>query len=177
MYADDCAGYVPETTHGISDTNRSWIFTLQDYVGNVDELRACPADPKRNARLTNNASSYVPNEFVFVDRLDPFGGVLESYRNLDRLRRPSGTITVFECADDLAPSVFADHTHSRNWVKGWDAVLFDIQPDRHRSRGANEDHTSGRANYLYADGHVAAVAAAEIKRRIDEGENIAKPPE
>ena len=176
-YADDFRGLVPETTHGISDIHRSWIFTLQDYVGDVDEIRACPADPKWQARLTNNASSYIPNEFVFVDCFDPFGRVLESHRNLDQLPRPTETFTVFEGADDLAPSVYADHTHSRNWHKGWEAVLFDIQPDRHRLGGANEEHTAGRANYLFADGHVEALPAVRIKQRIEEGDNFAKPPE
>jgi len=177
MYADDHGGRVPETTHGVWETNRSWAFTLESYVGNVDEIRACPADPKWRVRLTNNASSYVPNEFVFVDRLDPFGGVLESHRNLDQLRRPTETITIFEAADDLAPSVFADHTHSRNWDKGWEAVLFDIQPDRHRAGARQPDRSSGRANYLYADGHVQSLSAAEVKKSIEAGENIARPPE
>jgi len=176
MYADDYGGRIPETTHGHWETNRSWIFTLQSYVGNVDEIRACPADPKWRARLTNHASSYVPNEYVFVDRVDPFGGVLESYRNLDHLRRPTETITIFEGADDLAPSIFSDHTHSRNWERGWEAVLFDIQPDRHRTGSPNADRTSGRANYLFADGHVRSLPAAQVKQRIDAGENIARPP-
>lgn len=176
MYADDHRGRVPDTTHGAAATNRSWVFTLNPYVGNVDEIRACPADPKRTARLTNNASSYVPNEYVFVERLDPFGGVLESFRNLDHLRKPTETITVFEGADELTPSVYADHTHSRSWDRNWEAVIHDIQPDRHRSGGANDDHTKGRANYLYADGHVSSLAAARVKSLIDDGLNIARPP-
>jgi prepilin-type N-terminal cleavage/methylation domain-containing protein/prepilin-type processing-associated H-X9-DG protein len=177
MYADDYLGWLPETTHGSPDTNRSWIFTLLPYVGHADEIRACPADPKWRARLTNNATSYVPNEFIFVDRVGPFGNLVESYRNLDLLRRPSATITIFECSDELPISIFADHTHSRSWDAGWDSLLFDIQPDRHRTSGANTTHTRGAANYLFADGHVETIQAASVKRRLTSGENIARPPE
>ncbi|MCI0540645.1 MAG: DUF1559 domain-containing protein [Verrucomicrobiales bacterium] len=181
MYADDYDGWLPLTTHGASDTNRSWIFTLRPYLGNVDAIRVSPADPKRLARLTNSAASYIMNEYTAVDKLDPFGAVLESFRNVNRLRRPADTHTVFTCSDDLSPTVFADHTHSRNWVKNgvgaWNAVLVDIAPDRHRSGTATKDHTSGSANYLFADGHVLAIKATVFKQRIDRGDNPAKPPE
>ena len=175
MYADDLDGWLPETTHG-NPTNRSWIYTLAPYVGNVDAIRICPADPKGLARQTNNASSYMMNEYTSVDQVDPFGNILETFRNLSRLKKPSETITVFTCADTVSPSIFADHTHSRNW-KAWPEVLVDISPDRHRAGGANGDHTQGAANYLHADGHVTLIKAAPLKRRVDNGENIAKPPE
>jgi len=177
LYADDYSGWFPETTHGIGDTNRSWIFTLRPYIGAVDRLRLCPADPRSNERLTNHSSSYVLNEFIAVDRLDPFGNVLESYRNLSKLKMPSGTITVFTVADTVSPSIFADHTHSRNWFRGWDAVLTDIQPDRHGSRRNDAQRLSGPDNYLYADGHLEIHHAARLKKRIELNDNFAKPPE
>lgn len=181
LYADDHAGWLPVTTHGASDTNRSWIFTLRPYIGNADAIRVSPADPKRLARLTNNAASYIMNEYTAVDRLDPFGATLESYRNLSRLRCPTETHTVFLCSDELSPTVYADHTHSRNWVKNgvgsWPAVLFDIAPDRHRSGARSSDHTRGSANYLFADAHVISLKAAAFKQKIDRGNNPAKPPE
>ena len=181
MYADDYGGWLPLTTHGTTDTNRSWIFTLRPYLGNVDAIRVSPADPKGVARMTNNASSYILNEYVAVDRVDPFGAVLETYRNLDRLRSPAGTHTVYLCSDDLSPSVFSDHTHSRNWVKdgtgNWPGVIGDIAPDRIHVGAAAADHTRGAANYLHADAHVVATKAAAFKARIDRGDNPAKPPE
>jgi prepilin-type N-terminal cleavage/methylation domain-containing protein len=178
MYADDHGGYFPETTHGTSATNRSWIFTLRPYVGNVDAIRACPSDPLRKARLTNQASSYIPNEYVMVDLVGPFGGVTESFRRMDTLRNPTDTITLFEVATDKEPSLSNDHTHSRNWGQGgWDAVLADIQPDRHGNGAASPRHDSGRANELMACGHVSSVSAALLKARIDRGENIARPPD
>lgn len=177
LYADDYNGLLPGTMHGTADTNLSWIFTLRPYLDNVDEVRISPADPKGRARLAHGSSSYILNEYVAVEKRDPFGRILESYRNLNHLRRPGDTITVFICAEDLSPSVYSDHTHSRNWHKGWPAVLQDIQPDRHRSGGANADHTKGLANYLFADGRVTGIPAEVLKRRIDAGDNFAKPPE
>ena len=181
LYADDASGWFPTTTHGTSDTNRSWIFTLRPYLGNVDAVRVSPADPKGQARLTNNASSYILNEYVAVDQLDPFGALIETFRNMDRWKAPSATHTVFTCSDDLSPSVYADHTHSRNWVKGgqgnWPGVTSDISPDRHRAGGPAADHTRGSANYLFGDGHVGVIKAPIFKQRIERGENPARPPE
>jgi general secretion pathway protein G len=181
MYADDHEGWLPLTTHGATDTNRSWVFTLRPYLGNVDAIRVSPADPKGTARLTNNASSYLMNEYVAVDQTDPFGMLLESFRNLDRLRSPAATHLVYTCSDELSPSVYADHTHSRNWVKkgvgNWPGVTADIAPDRHRVGGADADHTRGSANYLFGDAHVGVIKAVAFKRRIDAGDNPARPPE
>lgn len=182
MYADDFEGWMPQTTHGATETNRSWIFTLRPYVGNVDAIRVSPADPRGVARSTNNASSYILNEFVAVDVLDEFtGGIVESFRNASRWASPALTHTVFTCSDELEPTVFADHTHSRGWVKkgagNWPGVTHDIAPDRHRVGGASADHTRGVANYLFGDAHVGAIQAAQLKLRIDRGENPARPPE
>ncbi len=181
MYADDYSGWMPLTTHGTTDTNRSWIFTLRPYVGNVDQIRVSPADPLGRARITNNASSYILNEYTAVDAIDPFGGITESFRNLNNLRSPSGTHTVFACSDSLSPSVFADHTHSRNWVKNgvgnWPGVITDIAPDRHRVGGTDSLHTRGAANYLFADAHVLVIKASQFKSQIDRGTNPARPPE
>jgi prepilin-type N-terminal cleavage/methylation domain-containing protein/prepilin-type processing-associated H-X9-DG protein len=174
MYADDHNGWLPETTHG-NPTNRSWIFTLRNYVGNVDAIRICPADPKGQARMTNFASSYLMNEYTSADQIDAFGGIIETFRNLDRLPTPAATITVFTGADALSPSTFADHAHSRGWVLGWKEVLKDIQPDRHRTGQPVAEHTTGSANYLYADGHVERLKASTLKAQIDQRINPADP--
>jgi hypothetical protein len=117
------------------------------------------------------------NEYTSVDQVDPFGAILETFRNLNRLKSPSETITVFECADSYSPNITTDHTHTRNWFKGWNEVLFDIEPDRHRTGGTNTTNTKGSANYLFADDHVLTIRAATAKQRIDSGDNIAKPPQ
>ena len=165
MYADDNEGFLPTTTHG-AGTNASWIFQLAPYVGNVDRIRICPADPKGEQRGEANAASYTQNEYTAVDLVDPFGRPLESYRKLDNLPCPADTITTFEISDVAGVNIFNDHTHSRNWHQGWSSVTADIQPDRHGSS----------ANYLFADGHVENIQAARLKARIDAGDNFAKPP-
>ena len=166
LYADDQNGWLPTTTHG-AGTNASWIFQLAPYLASVDRIRICHSDPKGSQRLTNNASSYTLNEFVFVDYVDPFGRALESYRKLDNLRHPSRTITTFEISDAAGVNVMNDHTHSRQWHLGWGSVTADIQPDRHGKS----------ANYLFADSHVECIAAAKLKARIAAGDNFAKPPQ
>jgi prepilin-type N-terminal cleavage/methylation domain-containing protein/prepilin-type processing-associated H-X9-DG protein len=175
MYADDNEGWLPTTTHG-APTNASWIYLLAPYAGGVNKIRTCAADPKGPERIAVQGTSYLMNEYTSVDLVDPFGNVQESYRKLDGLRHPTETITVFDCSNDQTPSIFNDHTHSRKWLSGWPSVLTDIQPDRHRSGGPGGDHSVGIANYLFADSHVAALQAAPLKKRIDAGDNFAKPP-
>lgn len=178
MYADDNRGFFPETTHETGQTNRSWIYTMASYLGKVDRIRLCPVDPRRQARLTNQASSYIPNEYVVVDLRSGFGQVIESFRNINSLKNPAETITTFEITEsEDSVSGSNDHTHSRNWSKGWNAVVADIQPDRHRSGQAAPDHSRGMANYLFACGHVLSLQARGLKERVDRGENIARPPE
>lgn len=166
MYADDHGGFLPTTTHG-AGTNASWIHQLAPYVGNVDHIRICLADPKRFQRLTNNASSYTLNEYTAVDLVDPFGNAIESFRKLDALPCPAETITTFEISDAAGVNIYNDHTHSRNWHLGWGSVTADIQPDRHGSS----------ANYLYADGHVESIRAARLKALIEATNNFARPPQ
>lgn len=175
MYADDFQGRLPLTMHGHVDTNASWIHSLKPYVGNVDEVRLCPADPRRFQRLTNHGTSYILNEFLAVPQRDPFGLELESTPRLETLRSPTETMVLFEIADRYGPNTYADHTHSRGWVLGWKEVLKDIQPDRHRTGGPAPDHTRGSANYLYADGHAEMIPARVFKARIDQGINPADP--
>jgi prepilin-type N-terminal cleavage/methylation domain-containing protein/prepilin-type processing-associated H-X9-DG protein len=176
MYADDHEGWLPETTHG-NPTNRSWVFTMAPYVGKVDAIRICPADPNGPARMTNFGTSYMLNEYVFVDWVDPLGRLIETFRNLDRLKKSGETILTFTCADRVPAVIFTDHTHSRNWPLGWDVLLNDIAPDRHKYGATAPDHTSGSDNYLYADGHVGVIKASILKKRFDAGEDVARPPD
>lgn len=175
MYADDFRGQVPRTMHDNVSTNASWINSLKTYVGNVDPIRLCPADPRANERLTNNGTSYVINEFLAVPLLDPFGQELEPSLRVETLPQPTETIMLFEIADRYGPSIYADHTHSRGWVLGWKEVLKDIQPDRHRTGAPAPDRTRGSANYLYADGHVSKIKASALKTQIDQRINPADP--
>jgi prepilin-type N-terminal cleavage/methylation domain-containing protein/prepilin-type processing-associated H-X9-DG protein len=179
MYADDDSeGYLPGNSH--TTLTNSWIYSLAPYVGKADKIRICPADPHGAERLAAQGTSYVMNEFTSTPALDPFGNPLpgqNDFRKLDKIPHPVETITVFETADTQGVGTGQDHTHSRNWTNGgWNAVLVDIQPDRHRSGGGSPDHSSGPANYLFADPHAAVLQATPLKKRIDALDNFAEPP-
>jgi prepilin-type N-terminal cleavage/methylation domain-containing protein/prepilin-type processing-associated H-X9-DG protein len=178
MYADDDEdGYLPANAH--TTLSASWIYSLSNFVAGVDQLRICPADPRGPERLAQAGTSYLMNEYTSTPALDPFGQPIpgeNDFRKLDALLNPADTITVFETSDQQGVSTGQDHTHSRNWTS-WNAVLVDIQPDRHRPGGPAGDHSSGPANYLFADSHAAPLQASPLKARIGAGDNFAKPPQ
>lgn len=177
-YADAHRGAFPETTHGaVSNLEAvSWIYTLKPYLGNVDEVRLCPLDPRRDDRLRLRLSSFVLNDYLDAKSYyNPFGQPIGQAPRLTNLRQPARTPTVFVGADQLALDLSSDHIHAREWVGNWNQVTSDIAPDRFRSGTASPDHSHGRAPYLFADGHVAVIQAHELKRRIDAGENFALP--
>jgi prepilin-type N-terminal cleavage/methylation domain-containing protein/prepilin-type processing-associated H-X9-DG protein len=168
MYAEDANGFLPGTAH--SSLSNSWIYSLSSYIANVDQIRICPADEKREERLANRGTSYIMNEYTSVVALDPFGSPIPgepAWNKLDSIKRPADTILVFEISAVSGTSTGQDHTHSRNWLSGWNSVLTDIQPNRHGST----------ANYLFADWHVAALKFEPLKKRIEAGDNFARPPE
>ena len=169
MYADeDEDGFLPGNAH--VTLGQSWIYSLSNYVGGVDKIRLCPADPIGEARIAQRGTSFVMNEYTSTAALDPFGFPIpgeNDFRKLDAIPRPSDTFTVFEISDQQGASTGQDHTHSRNWLSGWPSVLSDIQPDRHRT---------GAANYLFADTHVELRRAAPLKALIDGGINFSEPP-
>ncbi|HMP82092.1 MAG TPA: prepilin-type N-terminal cleavage/methylation domain-containing protein [Verrucomicrobiota bacterium] len=167
MYVDDDPrGHLPGTAHAAM--NQSWVYSLAPYVANTDKIRICPGDNKGPARLANRGTSYVLNEYTSLVAVDELGELIPNepvYRKLDAIRNPSDVFLAFEVSDRAGTGTGQDHTHSRNWLNGWNSVLDDIQPDRH-----------GRAaNYLFADLHVQAIKAETLKKRIEAGDNFARP--
>lgn len=77
LFAQDNNGQFPLTTHTVMQIEDSWIYTLAPYLGDVDEVRICPADPHGEERLRANLTSYILNEFVAVPNRDPFGQLLK----------------------------------------------------------------------------------------------------
>jgi prepilin-type N-terminal cleavage/methylation domain-containing protein/prepilin-type processing-associated H-X9-DG protein len=170
LYAGDNGGWGPKAGHGADE--EQWIFTLRNYVGNVDKIRICGGDPNGPMRLASNWTSYVMNEYTAIDKLDPSGEITETFRNFDRLKNISLTITTLEYKDRKDGT--SDHTHSRQWTN-WAKVLADIAPDRHGGALNDTNRLTGSANYLFADGHVEAIKASAMKARIEHGDNPARP--
>lgn len=170
QYCDRNKGKFPEWTH--TKTGKSWIYTLADHLENVDEIRICPEDKYRELRLKFKSTSYVVSDYLTAD--DVPGCV----RNINKLRATSKTLVVIEGANEPEPKegddpTKRDHAHASQWFsqfnKDWGlvekVVKADIQPDRH----------FGASNYLYVDGHVDVIAAAQIDEWISGNIEFAKP--
>lgn len=175
LYAADNDGWMPGTTHTETLRN-SWIETLRPYLANCDKVRISPGDPKGAQRLKAGGSSYILNSFVFVPRIGPFGETLPGTLNrLSRIPRPTETLLAANISDQQGASAQNDHTHSDLWGGNWTRLCADIQPDRFTT-APKPDHSRGSANYLFADGHVSELQAADVKARLERGDNIAQPP-
>ncbi len=170
LYANEHDGEFPPTTHttGSFHKERSWIFQLADYLGDVDSIRVCPADPPKRQQqiLKMGATSYVLNDLVFDDY---------EFNRLLKIPYPSRTILLFILSESRAPSTTRDHIHGAEWTS-WTAAINDIEPDRHRVGARAPDRMRGSANYLFADGHVENRAARDFKTIFDQGINPASVP-
>jgi general secretion pathway protein G len=156
-FADAHRGAFPETSHGAAANLEqiSWVYTLKPFLGEVDEVRVCPLDPRREDRLRLRLSSYVLNDYLDAKTYyDPFGRPSGTVPRLPALREPARTPTVFVGADTLALDLSSDHI---------------------RAGAPLADRSDGRAPYLFADGHVQVISAAALKNRIAGGENFALP--
>jgi prepilin-type N-terminal cleavage/methylation domain-containing protein/prepilin-type processing-associated H-X9-DG protein len=190
MYCDDNGRQFPRSVHGDSfHPEHSWVFSLAPYVENVDKIRICPMDPKADARLhpqgnTPRGTSYPINGYIttYVNIPRP---VPECINRIDLLRSTTRTITVFTVSDQRGTGAQNDdHVDPWEWFdplrvgSEWRFLLRDIQPDRFLGtdgRNTTDEHTSGYANYLYADGHVESIGASQIKQWADSRFNFAKP--
>jgi len=174
LHSQDNGGKFPETTH-TAMPGKSWITALENELGsNYERSRVCPADPNREQRIRDGGTSYILNSFIFVPKIDPFGNQIgKIFNRPSAIPVPERTMIAFICSDDTGTGPGNDHTHSERWTT-WEAVRRDISPDRFG--GGADGGTKGRSNYLFADGSVESIRAADFKSRIAKGENPAKPP-
>lgn len=176
LYCDDYDGMFPGSGHSAPSAEGAWVFQMRSYLGNVDAIRICPADPNGARRKAAGGTSYVLNEWLVVPGA-------EWFPNRDQLARPSDTITTFTVSDEQGVAWTADHTHGRGWIRppfanNWNRILADIQPDRFRqglARGRQRT-VEGSANYLYADTHVRAIPAQRVRGWANENFDFGKPP-
>jgi prepilin-type N-terminal cleavage/methylation domain-containing protein/prepilin-type processing-associated H-X9-DG protein len=173
LYCQDHEGRFPASTHS-GPASESWIYTLLPYLAQVEEVRLSPGDPDYEKRRALRTTSYTMNEYLVVPLTGPFGEQLEPAADYRQLPQPTRTVTTFLAAEGKV-TTSADHTHSRNW-KIWKTVTNDITADRFRSGGRSKDKDRGRANYLFADGHVESHEARTVRALIERGVNFARVP-
>ena len=150
-----------------------YIRQIDPFVENSQAIYACPDDANGRERVKALNGSYAMNEYVAVRGED-------EQLFLDSMPTKSATILAFEVAD-VRPVEFGNPAQARSWFRNvpgtiWDRVLTDIQPDRHGQVARSQTHTTGQANYLYADGHVSSIHAATLKAMCDRLDNFARPP-
>lgn len=168
-YTGENGGKYPETSHTVS-LDQAWIAALEDYLGEYDKTRICPADPRGQERLDAGGTSYILNSFLFVPETDAWGDPIGPPLNRpSAIPDPSRTFLAFVCSENIGPGPGNDHTHSNLWAS-WSGVTADVAVERFG--GGN----GGRSNYLFADGRVESITAAAMKRKTDSGINIALPP-
>lgn len=170
LYASDHSGCLPSINCLNPDT--TWIEQLQPYLGtNYTRVRVSPADPRAAEKLkTAHATSYLMNERVEPDAFaDENGEAIPGETVLDRFARITNAPRVIIMFLANTNKTGTDHIHS-GVMTSWSGVRREIWPDAFG--GGSADGTVGSANYLFADGHVQTIAAGEIKRRVDRGEDI-----
>ena len=174
QYVSDNAGSFPRTRH-VAGEQESWIFTLAPYLGNVDDVRISPADPRAAERRERRSTSYILNDIVVDPLTDPFGRPIPGgYGRLDLIPAPSATILAVVISDDRGTGSANDHTHARTWTS-FDRFLSDVEPDRHRVGGRDATRTRGNAPYLMVDGAVRVLEAALVHDEFERGRNIGEP--
>ena len=169
QYCDLHNGEFPEWTH--SGESKSWIYTLAPHMESVDEIRICPEDEFHAERRRMKATSYRVNDYLAAN-------VRNRIRNLNKLQATSRTIAIFEGADEPEPKegdppAKYDHVHASQWFSALNVRLKDVS--RQVKRDIQPDRHFAAANYLYVDGHVDVITAAQIEEWIDAGVDFARP--
>ena len=162
MFANSHDGRFPWTSHAGDD--QSWLQTLKPYTENVESIRACPEDPRAVEWLEEQrpGTSYLINDLVADKEID------EAVVNLNYLQSTHDLIVLFEGAEFEDDE--SDHVHCSDFYapirttrdnpveRVWTFVQNEVDTGRHFET----------ANYLFADGHVSAIASATLYRWIDQ---------
>ena len=106
LYSQDYDGELPRTAHLSLTLENIWINTLSPYVGDVDQIRFCMADPKKGLKEKNKGTSYILNEFLTVPLMDPFGRMLKPLPKIGQLENPSSTCLLFEASEKYGVSIY-----------------------------------------------------------------------
>ena len=177
QFADVHRGAFPGMWHE-RDVAESWISTLAPFLESVDSIRLCPEDTARLEGTSGRRTSYALNGYLRapteVERLVYPETVDDFVRDFYDLQQTHNTIVAFEAGARVEWTL--DHVDSWTWftetyptaAERWQQIQLEVAVHR---------HGGGVANYLYADGHVAGIAAAQILEWIEAEHNFARPPQ
>ena len=179
QFANSNKGAFPKMWHEQErQITTTWIYSLAPYMESVDEMRLCPEDHARLEKSSNRLTSYALNGYLFKPTRDielVYPEIVPDFvHDLYDLTNTHGTIVMFEAGN--AVEINVDHVHSWEWfseayptaAERWTQVQSEVAVDRHLGEVAN---------YLYADGHVSPIAAAEVNVWVSGGVNFARPPQ
>jgi prepilin-type processing-associated H-X9-DG protein/prepilin-type N-terminal cleavage/methylation domain-containing protein len=188
QYCDLHHGKFPLIAHDHAPTE-SWIHSIAAHLENVDAIRLCPEDLQRiDKEYDKVVTSYAMNGYlrepspvgsgpaaVVAAREKANEGLVDS---LYKLPQTHATIVTFESVTAAVNETY-DHLESPEWFSD-DNLQHNGPTERHVWKDVSRElaldrHQGTTANYLYADGHVAAIAAEQISQWCDEGTNFAIP--
>ncbi len=150
LYASENQMTLPVTSHQRRQGGKSWTLTLQPYASGTITFK-CPKDPVKSRIYT-----YVINDFLTPN---PAGAPELNYSLLAKIDRPEATMMFAEASGSYQNS---DHFHFSEFHGG--AV-----PDAVFESQVNAGAHSGRANYLFVDGHIESLNHAEALSRLKAG--------
>ena len=173
LYAGENNGRLPGTHHGGTSY---WIEEFRGPLGDkYDRIRISPRDPNGKQRLAQGGTSYLmtarvneaayANEFGEIDPNEPI------YDNLLKIPSPSRVILLFLASTNKGTAPTEDHICGD--ITTWQGFRSETWPDAFGG-DPQGNGDAGSSNYLFADGHVQNIAASEIKRRIENGDDISK---
>lgn len=155
-YAGDNQMTLPVTTHQRKKGGKSWRLTLQPYTASSLTFK-CHEDGDLARDFT-----YVINDFLTPN---PSGAPDMNYSVLAKIERPEATFLFAEAATSFSN----DHFHFTDYAGSKiPAAVFEHQV----AAGVH----GGKANYLFADGHVETLSREEIRARLRaEGSRFVDP--
>lgn len=180
QYTDVYAGSFPAMSHG-RGREESWVHSLSPYLESTEAIRLCPDDLPRQEAMSGRVTSYAINgylrETTRLERLvyegTPDETVLEDFADrLQKVGETHKTLVMFEAGQTVESAY--DHLHTWEWfTEQYPTAMERIA--KIRTDVVIDRHQGSVANYLYADGHVIAIAADQIAEWVDEGFNFARP--
>ncbi len=146
MYAGDNHMTLPQSTHQKASGGKSWLTSLQPYACGTITFK-CPHEPDQKRKFT-----YVINDFLTPK---PSGAPPDfNYSILAKIDQPEQTLMFAEASVSYLNS---DHFHFAEYYGQ------KMPPSAFESQVGVRFH-GGKANYLFADGHLETLPWPDVQR-------------